>query len=70
MCKLELSSLSHYLAQNTFLLIHDYASRNLMYSLLTLVLVCLVLNNSAYVYIYIIVHILQNIFYIFVSEYV
>ena len=73
MCKLKLSSLSHYLAQNTFLLIHDYAGRNLMYSLLTLVLVCLVLTNSTihtHTHTHIIVHILQNIFYIFVCEYI
>ena len=43
---MELSSLSHYLAENAFLLIHDYAGRNLMCSLLTLVLVCLSLTNS------------------------
>ena len=46
MCELELSSLSHYPADNTFLLIHDYVGRNLMYYLLTLILVWLALTNS------------------------
>ena len=74
LCELELSSLSHYPVENTFLLIHDYASKNLMYSLLARVLVCLALTNSA-IYIYIYIHTLQFIFckiyfiYLYVNTY-